>query len=142
MFNAIPNDDGSSDPKWQELGADDRPPVFIEVIRKTDKRCKEMGLATPPCDDMVRHPTSCEELENGTANAPVASPPSLRATCNFTLLLSPQVSRPPFPYYSLASIFRHELCFHELCHSSSWCLCAHWQHRHLTPGIRPTARCH
>ena len=40
MFNATPNDDGSSDPKWQELGADDQPPAFIEVIRKTDKRCK------------------------------------------------------------------------------------------------------
>ena len=48
---------------------------------------EEMGLATPPWDDMMRRPTSYEELENGTANTPVASPPSLRATCSLRLLL-------------------------------------------------------
>jgi hypothetical protein len=68
MFNAIPNDDGSSDPKWQELGADDQPPVFIEVIRKTDKRCKWGFRQLGPQQDGKRTwgpwrgATSCEDL--------------------------------------------------------------------------------
>ena len=68
MFEPLPNADGSNDPKWEELGADEQPPPFIEVVRTTNKRCKWGYRQLGPQQEGKRvwgpwrGATSCEDL--------------------------------------------------------------------------------